>query len=68
MYNKSIQLRTSAEQNVASGYHTVGDLYTKETPETSSETFTCTSLCDINAHLQYLYLYSGHRARNKQFW
>lgn len=56
MYNKSIQLLTSAKQNVTSGYHTVGGVYTKETLEMSSEMYTHTSLYDINAHLQYLYL------------
>lgn len=66
MYNKSIQLHTCAEQNVTSGYHTVGGgVYTKETLEMSSEMYTRTSPYDINAHLQYLYLYSGHSTRNR---
>lgn len=44
MYNKSIQLHTSAEQNITSGYyHTVG-VCTKETLEMSSEMYTHTSL------------------------
>lgn len=31
----------------------------------SSEMYTDTSLYDINAHLQYLYLYSGHSTGNR---
>lgn len=31
----------------------------------SSEMYTCTSPYHINAHLQYLYLYSVHSTRNR---
>lgn len=55
MYNKSIQLHTSAEQNVTSGYHTVRGLYKGNTGDVL-EMCTRTSRYDINAHLQYLYL------------
>lgn len=58
MYNKSIQLHTSAEQNITSGYyHTVG-VCTKETLEMSSEMYTHTSLLDINAHFTITLLWS----------
>lgn len=67
MYNKSIQLHTSAEQkrNFRLSYSRGGGVYTKETLEMSSEMYTHTSLYDINAHLQYLYLYSGHSTGNR---
>lgn len=61
MYNKSIQLHTSAGQkkcNFRLLYRR--GIYTKENSRGMSlEMFTRTSLCDINAHLQYLYLYSA---------
>lgn len=67
MYNKSIQLHTSAEQNITSGYyHTVG-VCTKETLEMSSEMYTHTSLLDINAHVTITLLWSQRVRRQPSF-
>lgn len=65
MYNKSIQLHTSAGQKCNFGISYSGGIYTKEnTRGMFLEMFTQTSLCDINAHLQYLYLYSAQSTGN----
>lgn len=44
MYNKSIQLHTSAKQNVTSGYHTVGGLYKGNTGDVFRNVYTYVTL------------------------
>lgn len=44
MYNKSIQLHTSAEQNVTSDYHTVRGLYKGNTGDVFRNVYTYVTL------------------------